>query len=1207
MNQSQRPVGIWLRWILVSFWLLRFTAVWGQTLPITFTNSSLPHATAGQMLNQQLTATGGTAPYTWTANPSMPFPAGIAVSPQGVLQGTASAKSVGASLVSLHITDAAGQTAAQPFEFWVDPAPIIAVNSGGSAAGRFQADSYYGSVEGSSLGQTATNSAIVDTAGLNNPPPAAVFQTERFDPSQFVYTLAGLGAGNQQNLVPGITYLVRLYFAETAYTNVGARQFDVTISGAIVLHNFDILAEAGHPNRAVVKEFTATAQSISGGPGGIEVGFVAGAAGQPKVNAIEILPATLLTSQVPAAPNATDATAYELGVRFQPLQAGEIRAIRYYRSPSETGSHTGTLWSANGTVLASVSFQNETASGWQEAPLSTPIHTVSGIPYVVSVNANQYFADTYNQFSSSPLISGSLQAVATSSAPNGLFGSPGTFPTQSFANSNYFRDVVFVSNTGSEQRLLANDVPAVVSVTDNQAYELGVRFRSQVAGELRAIRYYRAPGETGTHTGHIWTASGTLLATVPFTSETATGWQEARLPTPLLLQGNTDYVVSSNSTYFGDTYNALTYPGLRFGFLNTSGDATNNNGLFGPAGSFPASSFQASNYFRDITFAFAPAPSVDLFGTQQPDTPNASDNRSYELGVRLNALVSGQITGLRYYKSSQETGTHTGHVWDANGQLLGTATFNTETASGWQQALLATPLTVQAGNSFTVSVNTNSYFPTTLNGLAQSTNNGYLSTMVGNNGVFGNIGTYPTQSYQNSNYFRDVLFTPAGLPVTAQSIPPYIHRGYLGWIRDLASEPRPTDTWPSIVIDDQLLADYVTAAKTLTKDGLNEFQVWGLAAANSYSVDVEQTADATRVAQIKQLIDSLHQQGLKVIAGTGIYEWGFQAIVQAPQNSDIACTSTTGYPIAQPFASKSWDYQRRIIDYLFSFGIDGITLQPGDMGRCQCGPDCNGLSDAQYFGKIINQSASYVRQKYPNAILGVGGYGLDLSNSSFNDVAAMLKQLDYYDDVGNQTVGFRRQLIQAIAPTQLGSIAAPGVSPPLHWDRKRWFLPTFQHQLEQLQSLTADGGRASENFMRILANPSDEVSMRLIAQYERNPGSDWHSKLDAILTEIYQPANSSTLASLRQIFIDAENAYFNNASVDLNNDLVMEPLVSSSVGPPVYLRDKMSSSQRAAYKTALLDLQSRLNNLKGQVGNADRLQMILDCIGEVLNDLASLP
>ena len=86
--------------------------------------------------------------------------------------------------------------------------------------------------------------------------------------------------------------------------------------------------------------------------------------------------------------------------------------------------------------------------------------------------------------------------------------------------------------------------PANPSVDDPNAVELGVKFQSDIAGSVTGVRFYKGVGNTGTHTGNLWTADGTLLSSVVFTNETASGWQEMSFPSPVVIAADTTYVVS---------------------------------------------------------------------------------------------------------------------------------------------------------------------------------------------------------------------------------------------------------------------------------------------------------------------------------------------------------------------------------------------------------------------------------------------------------------------------------------------------------------------------------------------------------------------------------------------------------------------------------------------------------------------------------------
>ena len=86
--------------------------------------------------------------------------------------------------------------------------------------------------------------------------------------------------------------------------------------------------------------------------------------------------------------------------------------------------------------------------------------------------------------------------------------------------------------------------PPVPDSRDGQSVELGIKFRSDVAGQISGIRYYKASTNTGTHVGSLWTSSGTLLAQANFTGESSSGWQQVSFSSPVAIQPNTTYVAA---------------------------------------------------------------------------------------------------------------------------------------------------------------------------------------------------------------------------------------------------------------------------------------------------------------------------------------------------------------------------------------------------------------------------------------------------------------------------------------------------------------------------------------------------------------------------------------------------------------------------------------------------------------------------------------
>ena len=71
-----------------------------------------------------------------------------------------------------------------------------------------------------------------------------------------------------------------------------------------------------------------------------------------------------------------------------------------------------------------------------------------------------------------------------------------------------------------------------------------MKFRSDVAGTITGIRFYKASANGGTHTGSLWTTNGTRLATATFTGETTSGWQQVNFTTPVAITASTVYVAS---------------------------------------------------------------------------------------------------------------------------------------------------------------------------------------------------------------------------------------------------------------------------------------------------------------------------------------------------------------------------------------------------------------------------------------------------------------------------------------------------------------------------------------------------------------------------------------------------------------------------------------------------------------------------------------
>ncbi|UPK30566.1 DUF4082 domain-containing protein [Bradyrhizobium sp. 195] len=519
-------------------------------------------------------------------------------------------------------------------------------------------------------------------------------------------------------------------------------------------------------------------------------------------------PTSLFTTQTPSQPNFTDGPGvdWELGVRFTSSNPGQIQAIRYYKSPSETGTHTGYIWSATGQQLATVTFTNEGGSGWQQQALAAPLTITAGTTYVVSVNTNSYYALTSQGFAS-PITNGGLSAPVGAGVYN---ETKGAFPTLVYQNENYFRDVVFVPGSSTP-----NNHPGAVSVSGTPTQNQTLTAAVSDADGVPAIIAYQWQQSTN---GSSWTnisgaTAGTLVlgqlqvgnfvrVTATYTdlqgsSETPSSPATATAVTNVNDVGNVaingtatqNQVLTASVTDPDGAPATISYTwqsspdgNIWTNLAVTGSSLTLDSSLVGKRIRVTAAYVDPLGGNENVTSAAtAPVAALNsgptsLFTTQTPSQPNFTDGPGvdWELGVRFTSSNPGQIQAIRYYKSPSETGTHTGYIWSATGQQLATVTFTNEGGSGWQQQALAAPLTITAGTTYVVSVNTNSYYALTSQGFASPITNGGLSAPVGA-GVYNETkGAFPTLVYQNENYFRDVVFVPGSITSLANNATIYV-------------------------------------------------------------------------------------------------------------------------------------------------------------------------------------------------------------------------------------------------------------------------------------------------------------------------------------------------------------------------------------------------------------------------------------------------
>ncbi|MCY1042074.1 DUF4082 domain-containing protein [Corallococcus sp. bb12-1] len=418
-------------------------------------------------------------------------------------------------------------------------------------------------------------------------------------------------------------------------------------------------------------------------------------------------------SEVPAVAAANDSAAVELGMRFRSDAPGQLKGVRFYKGAGNTGTHTGSLWSATGSLLATATFQGETASGWQEVRFATPVNITADTNYVVSYHAPAgHYAVTSNGFASA-LDAPPLHAPASGTGSgNGLYryGTSG-FPTDSFQASNYWVDVAFQPNDTTPPTAPTNVVATPNSSTAiDLTWYASVDGNGEMQGNARAHRVYRG---------------SQLLAELPGTT-----------------------------TSYRDT--GLT-PATAYTYTVRGRDAAGN---VGPASATVTATTLASSTCNPC--------SLWNVVTGDPHAING-DATPAEVGLKFHTDVAGTVTKVRYYKSGMDTPPAVGHLWSATGTLLGTTVqAPVESGFGWRELAFTTPVSLAANTTYVVSyfapggyyAITSSYFSSA--GVDMPPLHAPSSVAAGGNGVRHLNGSgFPSDTYYNANFWVDVAFVPA--------------------------------------------------------------------------------------------------------------------------------------------------------------------------------------------------------------------------------------------------------------------------------------------------------------------------------------------------------------------------------------------------------------------------------------------------------------
>ena len=424
----------------------------------------------------------------------------------------------------------------------------------------------------------------------------------------------------------------------------------------------------------------------------------------------------------PGNDSAVDASAgqvgVELGVRFSSDIAGYLSGIKFYKGTANTGTHVGDLWTSTGTLLASATFADESAGGWQEVNFAHPVAITAGTTYVASYNTHSgsYASDPYF-FALNGLDNGPLHVAADlPNQPSSVFAyGQSSFPTGTSQSTNYWVDVVF-SPTPTVSPQVTSVSPAPNSSGISATTPISIAFNESI--QPGSISYtLNQLNQPNANTAAPGIAIG---VEVPAT----------------LVYDDTTHTVKITPTA------ALNYPASYTVTISSAKDQA-GNALGAP-----------------ITWTFnttyQPGTTYSLWNNSvKPAVAVFNDTTPVEVGVQFTSSVKGTVSGIRFYEGDNGLDDNKAnpanliHLWSSTGTLLATAsyTFNDDSNPGWQQVNFAQPVAIAANTVYVASY----YSP--VGGYAANvgyfTNSGVtsgplhaLSTLEGAGGKFTGDGVY---------------------------------------------------------------------------------------------------------------------------------------------------------------------------------------------------------------------------------------------------------------------------------------------------------------------------------------------------------------------------------------------------------------------------------------------------------------------------------
>jgi hypothetical protein len=320
---------------------------------------------------------------------------------------------------------------------------------------------------------------------------------------------------------------------------------------------------------------------------------------------------------------------------------------------------------------------------------------------------------------------------------------------------------------------------------DTDSVTLGTRFHTDRDGQITAIKVYRGTELAGDTKVYLYSPAGNLLGSGTLTkpSTFTAGWRTVALSTPVNVTANSIYTaayLADNGQYAINAHYFCAGNSVPSGIVSPQLDTNcaevpGHNGVFhyGSTASNPTDTYQESNYWVDPVFSYSTTSSMWSNSTVPTNTVE-SDTDAVMLGNRFHTNTAGQITAVKVYRGAELNGDTKVYLWDDSGNQLGSGTLAQPAGfeEGWRTVSLDEPVTISANTTYVAGYYAdngryaadNHYFcpgGSVPSGVVTPEFDTNCAEVAGHNGVYAytsTAGTFPTDSYQESNYWIDVVF-----------------------------------------------------------------------------------------------------------------------------------------------------------------------------------------------------------------------------------------------------------------------------------------------------------------------------------------------------------------------------------------------------------------------------------------------------------------